>query len=115
MLTAQSARPSGRLESEGTGVRILQFGLKSKPVKQSQAPSVPLAPALAGGAENICGGGGEKPQVLLLPFFCQIMQKMLAAAKIQLCTMRKIIYKNNGTRKKWPLQKWRGTINPLIS
>lgn len=28
------------------------------------------------------------------------MQKMLAAAKIQLCTMRKIIYKNNGTRKK---------------
>lgn len=59
--TPRSARPSGRVESKGTGVWTLQFGLKSKPVKQSQAPSLPLAPALAGGAENICSEGGEKP------------------------------------------------------
>lgn len=52
--------PPAALENKGKGV---QFGLKSKPVKQSQAPSLSLTPALAGGAENICSerGWGEKP------------------------------------------------------
>lgn len=52
-------------------MQTLQLGLKNKPVKQRQPPYFPLAPALAGGAENICseGGWGEKALSASASFF----------------------------------------------